>query len=288
LVFEEDGVYHLFYDGAADGGWRACLATSSDLIHWEKRGSALTLGEEGEMDAAGACSPWVILEDGWWHMFYLGTPNGREVPAFPYLTLKARSRALGGPWEKQRDIIPFSTQAGTYRSHTASPGHIVKVGEEYMQFFSASTEDAPNVNTRRTLSIARTKDLNGAWEVEAEPLVPLAEQIENSSLYFERENDTWFLFTNHIGIEDGIEYTDAIWVYWTKDLNVWDPENKAVVLDGENCTWSRRCIGMPSVIEMDGRLAMLYDAPGGDSIAHLNRDIGLAWFDLPLVPPVER
>jgi len=33
------------------------------------------------------------------------------------------------------------------------------------------------------------------------------------------------------------------------------------------------------------RLAVLYDAPGGDSKSHMKRDVGLAWLDLPLVPP---
>jgi hypothetical protein len=32
-------------------------------------------------------------------------------------------------------------------------------------------------------------------------------------------------------------------------------------------------------------LAVLYDAPGGESISHMKRDIGLAWLDLPLAPP---
>jgi hypothetical protein len=45
------------------------------------------------------------------------------------------------------------------------------------------------------------------------------------------------LSTNHIGVDRG-EYTDAIWVYWSKDPNRRDPKNKAVVLDGHNCTWS--------------------------------------------------
>jgi hypothetical protein len=31
-------------------------------------------------------------------------------------------------------------------------------------------------------------------------------------------------------------------IYWSKDLNSWDPEHKAVVLDGPNCKWSHRCI----------------------------------------------
>jgi len=73
--------------------------------------------------------------------------------------------------------------------------------------------------------------------------VPIEEQIENASVYYEESNETWFLFTNHIGVDDNHpEYTDAIWVYWSKDLNQWDPANKAIVLDGQNCNWSTKCI----------------------------------------------
>ena len=83
------------------------------------------------------------------------------------------------------------------------------------------------------------------------------------------------------------EYTDAVWVYWTKDLNRWNAEHKTVVLDGQNCTWSRKRIGLPAVAKVGHRLAMLYDAPGGDSNSHMRRDVGLAWLDLPLTPPAK-
>ena len=86
-------------------------------------------------------------------------------------------------------------------------------------------------------------------------------------------------------MSDGIEYTDAIWVYWSRDPERWDPDCKAVVLDGANCTWSSRCVGMPSVVKVGSRLALFYDAPGGASIGHMHRDIGLAWLELPLRPP---
>ena len=61
--------------------------------------------------------------------------------------------------------------------------------------------------------------------------------------------------------------------------------NKAVVLDGKNCGWSNKCIGMPSVIAVGKRLAMFYDGPGGNSTSHMRRDVGLAWLELPLAPP---
>jgi predicted GH43/DUF377 family glycosyl hydrolase len=287
IVFEQKGIYYLHYDGAGPRGWLACLATSKDLLHWTKHGPVLDFGPKGWMDSASASAPWVYFDGKEWHMFYMGTPNVTPapnfIPSFPYLTMKAHSQAPEGPWQKQYEVVPFTTKSNTYYSATASPGYVLRQAGQYLMFFSAST-GYPGV--KRTLSIARTKDLNGSWAIQPEPIVPPEEQIENSSLYFERRSKTWFLFTNHIGINDRHEeFTDAVWVYWSQDLNHWDPRHKAVALDGNNCTWSKNCIGMPSVVKIGKRLAMLYDAPGGESLSHMNRDIGLAWIDLPLEAP---
>ncbi len=285
-VFEADGTYYMHYDGAGPKGWLACLAVSKDLKHWEKRGPVLDFGKPNEEDSASASYGVTYFDGKTWHMFYLGTPHTSPAPAlipsFPYLTMKAHGASPAGPWTKQPEVVPFRCTPKTYYDVTASPGMIVAHGGEYMMFFSAASEDKKG--THRTISIARTKDLNGPWQIAAQPIVSPAEQIENTSLYFEPANQTWFLFTNHIGL-DGGEYTDSVWVYWTRDLNTWDAKNKAVVLDGTNCTWSKKCIGLPSVVKMGERLAVVYDAPGGDSTTHMDRDVGLAWLALPLIPP---
>ena len=117
-------------------------------------------------------------------------------------------------------------------------------------------------------------------------MFPLNEQIENSSVYYDKTIKTWFLFTNHVGIDnEGYEYTDAIWVYWSKDLNKWDNKNKAIALDSTNSTWAKGAIGMPTVIKSGNRLALLYDAAVGTSRDHMFRNIGLAWIGLPLKIP---
>ncbi|MGI8904981.1 MAG: hypothetical protein ACR2IE_00630 [Candidatus Sumerlaeaceae bacterium] len=287
-VWQHGDTVFMHYDAAGPKGWLCALATSSDLTSWTTHGPVLELGPPGSDDSKSASYGTTYLENGTWHMFYLGTPNVTPppdlVPSFPYLTLKAQSKSPYGPWTKQRDVVPFRPIPGTYTESTASPGHIIKQGNEYLQFFSASRLD--NGLCRRTLGIARTHDLNTSWTMDKEPIVPLTEQIENSSLYYEASISTWFLFTNHIGIDaNGAEYTDAVWVYWSKELGHWSVDNKAVVLDGHNCTWSRKCIGLPSVLPWKGRLAIFYDAPGGDSINHMKRDVGLAWLDLPLRVP---
>ncbi len=289
-VYEAEGTYYMHYDAAGPKGWLAALATSKDLIHWQKKGSVLELGKAGENDSASASYGTTFYDGRTWHMFYLGTPHTSPapdlVPAFPYLTMKARSDGPAGPWTKQKDVTPFQAKPGTYYSVTASPGQIIKQGDEYRMFFSAAV-DHP---TRRTLSIARTKNLDGPWTPDPEPILPAAEQVENSSLYFEAANKTWFLFTNHVGI-DRFEYTDAVWVYWSKDLDRWDPDHKAVVLNRSNCSWSKHIVGLPSVVRFGDRLALFYDGnaeakmPRGVK-SHMDRDIGLAWLRLPLAPPV--
>jgi predicted GH43/DUF377 family glycosyl hydrolase len=279
-AFEAGGTYYMHYDGAGPKGWLACLATSKDLVHWRKKGPILDLGAPGTDDSASASYGVTYFDGETWHMFYLGTPHVSPapdlIPSFPYLTLKAKATSPDGPWVKQPDVVPFRTKPGTYYPDTASPGHVVRQGGEYLMFFSASM--------KRTIGIARTKNLDGPWAIDPQPIVSPEEQIENTSLYFEPANKTWFLFTNHIGLDE-FEYTDAVWVYWTKDLNKWNARNKAVVLDGKNCSWSAKCIGLPSVLPVKGKLAILYDAPGGDGKSHMKRDVGLAWLNLPLVPP---
>lgn len=288
-VFEHAGAHFMHYDAAGPTAWLSALATSHDLVHWTKRGTVLELGKPGDGDAKSASYGVTYFDGTVWHMFYLGTPNTtpapNRIPSFPYLTMKATGQGPAGPWTKQPEVTPWSLTPGTYNSVTGSPGFIVKQGNEYLQFFSAATTDPDGRNTRRTIGIARTNDLNGAWRLDPQPALPLSEQIENTSLYFEPANRTWFLFTNHVGIRNGEEYTDAVWVYWSKDLNHWDPAAKAVVLDSRNCEWSKSVIGLPSVVKVGKRLALFYDGVGDGSITHMRRDIGLAWMKLPLRIP---
>lgn len=291
IVNEENGIYYLFYDGAGKDGWLACLVESKDLKTWTKKGAILGLGKLGTNDSKSASSPWVIKEKDTWHMFYLGTPNTTpapdRIPSFPYLTMKAESKSLEGPWVKQYDVIPFPPKAGSFYTVTASPGFIVKYKNEYLQFFSGATKDSNGI--KRTLGIARTHNLNGSWEVDSIPVFPSIEQVENSSLYFDKKSKTWFLFTNHIGInQNREEYTDAVWMYWSKDINKWNTDHKAIVLDSLNCTWAKGAIGMPSVIKVGNRLALFYDGHEGNSIGHMRRDIGLAWLDLPIKLPANK
>ena len=74
-VYESGGTYYLHYDGAGPKGWLCCLATSTDMVNWTKKGPILDFGKPGEEDSASASYGVTHFDGKTWHMFYLGTPN---------------------------------------------------------------------------------------------------------------------------------------------------------------------------------------------------------------------
>ena len=79
-VFEDGGTYYMHYDAAGPTGWLASLATSKDLVHWEKKGPVLELGKPDEADSKSASYGVTFKEGKTWHMYYLGTPMSRRPP----------------------------------------------------------------------------------------------------------------------------------------------------------------------------------------------------------------
>lgn len=285
FVYPEAGKYYMTYDGAGTTSWESNEAVSTDLTHWTELGAILNHGVPGSMDAASDDYGTIYKNGNHYDMFYLGTPNQSgapaNVPAPPYYTMEARSDSPTGPWTKV-STIPFTTKPDSYYTDTVSPGPIVKNGNQYLMFFSAG-------NGKRTISIARTTDVEGSWTIDAQPILPNTEQLENASLYYQASDKTWFMFADHVGVDkNGIEYTDAIWVYWTHDLNSWSTARKAVVVDGSVSTWSKQIIGLPSVVPVGNKLAVFYDgrAAGQDYVhpdnSHTQRSVGLAWVKLPI------
>ena len=117
-VFESGGTYYMHYDGAGIKGWLCCLATSNDLVTWEKKGAVLQLGKPGESDSKNASYGITYFDGKKWHMFYLGTPNVTPapdlIPSFPYLNMKAESNSPSDPWIKRGDIVPFKPKEKTF------------------------------------------------------------------------------------------------------------------------------------------------------------------------------
>lgn len=268
-VYEEDGTYYMTYDGATNTKWSVNLANSTDLSTWAKQGSIVS-----ETTSCG-CYGTIHKNGSDYVMYYLGSPSQQTggVPNLPYNIRKAHSSSLTGPWTKDGDQFSLTS----YYTNTATPGPIIEHNGEQLMFFSSSDS-----NHKRTIGIARATSKDGPWTPDANPILPVTEQIENASII--KQGDTYYMFVNHVGKNSAGEYTDSIWTYWSDDLESWDANNKAVVIDGQ-VSFSKVAIGLPAVIESAGRIAILYDGNEDMDQGHLNRDIGLAWVELPIVTP---
>ncbi len=94
ICFRSGHTYYLHYDGAGPTGWRACLAESHDLRHWQLKGPVLDLGEPGTDDSGTASSPWTIFDGKWWHMFYVGCRHVkawlvRQMPIEVFIAIRS-------------------------------------------------------------------------------------------------------------------------------------------------------------------------------------------------------
>ena len=273
----------MHYDGAGPQGWLACLAESVDGGRsWTSSGAVLPLGRRGSYDSASASSPWVARDElGGWHMYYLGarkaTAAPRRIPVPPYTVLHATSLSPRGPWTKRGPaVLPAK---GTWYGQSVSPGPVMHHQGSWLMHLSGYSSVGP------TLGLARAETLDGPWYVDARPLLPASERLENAALHHDAVTGLWWLFANHIGTtpgSDGLLYTDGIWGYVSSDPTSFSAEQRVLVLDADSTPWTR-VIGMPSVVPALGGLAVFYDGIEGRlRTDHMGRDIGMAFLPLPI------
>lgn len=292
FLFKHEDRFYLHYDGNGTANWGCTLAVSGDLYNWEKKGRMLEAGKPGETDHGGACYGPTFEFDGKWYMYYVSVENTSGapwfIPALPYRTGLATSDRPDGPWTKVTTNLFQLGEPGSWNEGCICAPYIVKQDDTYYAFYSGSNMGP---NYLRTIGLATAASPEGPWtDSGPEPILPLEENLENPAMYFEPELGLWFMFVNHVGVDEaGVEYTDAIWVYWSESLTAWNAENKAVVLDRANIPWVKQVVGLPAILADGGKLWIAFDASEGtihDNFhGHCNRDIGLSSFTLPLRDP---
>jgi hypothetical protein len=328
IINQVGDTYYLFYDGAATHTgpcdqndperhmWRACLAKSTDLIHWEKLGPRLfcgydfdpTSGSDVYKDFYSASSPWAYFneDDNHWYLFYLGAegaaPSGGDVgtPATYYSTLIAKAKTPGlegieGEYQQYNQIEGQEKSVILWeKPATVSPGSVIEnplwEGEgdtdhmRYMMFVTRGDQ----VWIARSNVLDAVHDWNkkadsDGWVLDKQILdVTKQTSPENATIFYDEYTGWYYLFTNQFS--DDFTHTDCNIVYWTKDPNHWDPEHCAVVNDQKSSkdNWATGAIGMPSVVRVDKEtVAIIYDAQEGSSITHVGRKLGLAYWKLP-------
>jgi predicted GH43/DUF377 family glycosyl hydrolase len=120
-VVQIGGTYYMTYTGYNRHDAQLCLATSRDLIHWERRGILLPAGKgtwNTQWTKSGAIVPWKI--NGKWWMYYLGTRRDADGKARDYMGLASSLDLLH--WADATAQPVLERRPGAFDSRVMEPG----------------------------------------------------------------------------------------------------------------------------------------------------------------------
>ncbi|MBV8707331.1 MAG: family 43 glycosylhydrolase [Acidobacteriaceae bacterium] len=120
-VVEINGLYYLTYTGYDTHAAQLCLATSKDLIHWERKGVIMP-AYRGTWNTQWTKSGAIIPEkiNGQWWMYYLGTRTDSDGKARDYMGLATSNDLLH--WRDATDKPVLDRRPGAFDSRVMEPG----------------------------------------------------------------------------------------------------------------------------------------------------------------------
>ena len=152
--------YYLYYTGIGDvfKDYGIGLATSRDLVHWERHPDNPLLTPLGSgFEKTAIQVPCVYVEDGEWHLYYLGMdgPNGHIGHA---------TSSDGVHWQRDGSNPVLSRDESSWDGLRISPQNILKHGDTYYLFFNGFDGDV------YSSAIATSDDLVQWMKYEGNPI----------------------------------------------------------------------------------------------------------------------
>jgi predicted GH43/DUF377 family glycosyl hydrolase len=120
-LLQVDGTYYLTYTGYDRHAAQLCLATSKDLIHWDRKGVILPAYKgtwNEQWTKSGAIVPNKIGNK-WW-MYYLGTRKDTDGQARDYMGLAESDDLLHWHDATKEPVLP--RRPGAFDSRVMEPG----------------------------------------------------------------------------------------------------------------------------------------------------------------------
>ncbi|HEY3940834.1 MAG TPA: family 43 glycosylhydrolase [Bryobacteraceae bacterium] len=120
-VVEIGGIYYLTYTGYDGRAAQLCLATSSDLMHWNRKGVILPAYKgtwNTQWTKSGAILPEKV--NGKWWMYYLGTRTDADGQPRDYMGLAVSDDLLH--WKDATNQPVLERRPGAFDSRVMEPG----------------------------------------------------------------------------------------------------------------------------------------------------------------------
>jgi beta-1,2-mannosidase len=120
-VVQINGTYYLTYTGYDLHSAQLCLATSTDLIHWQRKGVIMP-AYRGTWNTQWTKSGAIIPEkiNGKWWMYYLGTRKDPDDQSRDYMGLASSTDLLH--WKDATENPVLDRRPGAFDSRVMEPG----------------------------------------------------------------------------------------------------------------------------------------------------------------------
>lgn len=116
-----DGTYYMTYTGYNKRDAQLCLATSKDLVHWERKGVLMPAYKgtwNTQWTKSGAIVPWRV--QGKWWMYYMGTRTDADGKSRDHMGLASSTDLVH--WTDATDTPVLERRPGAFDSRVMEPG----------------------------------------------------------------------------------------------------------------------------------------------------------------------
>jgi predicted GH43/DUF377 family glycosyl hydrolase len=268
--FRHGGRFQMLYVGYDGIGYRTGLASSSDLLHWEREGMVLDRGPRGSVTEHNAALTCILRESDLFGPGELRPVGGRYLGtyhAYPGAGYEVGPAAIGlcwsrdlRHWEVEQPILRAEDGAAWERGGLYKSCLLEHAGRYYL-FYNAKDRDAWPWHEQ--IGLAWSDDLRHWTRHEANPILPSGpagafdEQFAADPQVL-RAGDQWVMF--YYGLSaggracDGAAFSDDF-LHWRR------PQGGRVLIEpGPPGSIDSRYAHKPGVIATGGNLYHFYCA----------------------------
>ncbi len=266
FVFKHNDRYYMTYEGWDTIGYRTGLASSDDLISWQKEGMIIDRGPAGSPTEFNAAMTWIVRDNDLFGSGELKKINGRFLGtyhAYPSPGYESGPAVIGLCWSD--DLYnweieePFlrAEEGGEWERGGLYKSCIVEHDGKFYLFYNAK-----KVNGMEQTGVVISEDLKNWHRYDENPVLKTGPEGSFDDWFVSdpcvlRCDDVWVMFFYTFSRTDGRARNSAA---FSTDLLNWEKSGEILIDTGEPGSIDYVFAHKPGIITKDGKVYHFYCA----------------------------
>lgn len=279
LPFFHDGRFWMTYVGWDGTGYQTGLASSDDLLNWNKERLLLGRGPKGSVTEYNIALTGILRDNELFGSVTLKRVNGQFVGtyhAYPQPGYEEGPAVIGlcfstdlRTWDVRPPILEPCASCG-WEAGGLYKSWILESEGTYYLFYNARNQDKTGGNWIEQTGFATSDDLIHWQRYPGNPVLPIGkpgdfdERFASDPVVF-RHKDTWLMFYFGLSLDgharDGVAFSD--------DLRHWRKSGEILIDIGPNGSIDSKHAHKPGIIAHGGKLYHFYCAVASAADRHL-------------------